>query len=159
MKKISLLFFLIIALKSFGQYPILNPSLETWRNYTGIAVACFGSKPTYWETSDSAYIDAASGLFTGHTAVQDLVNKCDGNFAIKLITMVAVSPIVPGVLTNGTFTGINLSSLKGGWPDTVPSKYFTGCYAYSPASGDTGFIAAYLFKWNSSGGHRRSEEQ
>ena len=148
MKKISLLSLLLLAgiFNVFSQ-PIFNPSFETWTSYSGTYGS--GSYPTYWYTSDSAYIWYSNGL-AGHTAIQDVADKCDGNYSVKLTTISALGIVAPGVLTNGTFTGTSISSIKGGWIDTSRSAFFTGCYEYMPVSGDIGFISAYKFRWNGS---------
>jgi len=149
MKKISLLTLLFLAgiLNSFGQNPIPNPSFENWTTYISTGGCPSGPYqiPNYWQTSDSAYCAASFGS-SGHSAVQELVDKCDLNYAIKLTTISALGNIGPGVATNGTITGI--SSVGGGSTDTLRSSNFTGCYVYLPASNDTGFISAVLLKWN-----------
>src|SRR5690242_19336924 len=134
MKKISLLTFLFLAgiVKSFGQGPIPNPSFEQWHTYTGSCSAP-NKIPDYWQTSDSAFCGISGGT-SGHSAQQELVNKCDSNFAIKLTTVSVLGNIGPGVATNGTITGIN--TVGGGTTDTARSTNFTGCYMYVPAGGD-----------------------
>jgi hypothetical protein len=147
MKKISLLpfSFLVTVLNSFGQIP--NPSFETWRSYSGTNILSqpfSGMIPVSWQTTDSIYQYGGAG----HSAVQDLVDKCDGNYSIQLTTASALGNIGPGAATNGILNGTSLSSITGGSPTTVRSAKLTGCYKYTPQGGDTAYITAVLFKRN-----------
>src|SRR5258708_37283084 len=125
MKKISLLTFLLSMgiFNSFSQ-AIPNPSFETWRSYSGVNIfsASFsGMIPVSWQTTDSIYQYAAGG----HSAVQNLVDKCDGNYSIQLETTSALGNVGPGAATNGIITGSSLSSITGGSPTTVRSAKLT----------------------------------
>lgn len=136
MKKICTLLFssLIILSSAYAQIP--NPSFENWTSYTG------GEYPTFWATSDSAYV-AFGG---GHSAVRELTDICDLINSVKLTSVSVLGNQGPGVATNGKITGI--STITGGSPYTVRPLQFTGCYKYIPAASDSGRIFALLTRWN-----------
>jgi hypothetical protein len=133
------LFCLFISSSAFSQIP--NPAFESWINYGGVC-ANAEQHPVSWQTSDSVTVCYGAG----QSAVIDGTNKCGGLYSIKLISVTSIVGVVPGFATNGAVTGI--ATVVGGSQDTARSAQISGCYRYIPVSGDTAYISAYLFRWN-----------
>jgi hypothetical protein len=134
---------LIVFSNSFAQ-TILNNSFENWTTYFGTGGAFTGEYPTNWTSSDSLY-QALAGAGV-HSAEREISDHCNLLYSVKLTTISALGQVGPGVATNGRVTGIN--TVAGGSPDTARSAQFSGCYKYTAAGTDSGFVTAFLFKWN-----------
>jgi hypothetical protein len=143
MKKIATLFLFAFTILLAAQAQIPNPSFETWTSYT--STYGNGEYPTSWQTTDSTYINVSFGT-SGHSAIRELTDVCNGNNSIKLISVSALGNLGPGVATNGKITGI--STIAGGSPTTARPLQFNGCYRYVPTGSDSGRVSALLSRWN-----------
>ena len=142
MKKLIFLF--LATLLFLGQahsQALPNAGFETWTP----SQSGFYEQPTgnYW-TSLNALRDLG-----GPVTVEKDADACEGIYSAKLTTKSFTSLLVSGLLASGTFNQSNLlNPLLFGQPFTLRPTQFSGCFKYSPVSGDSCALVAWASKWN-----------
>lgn len=112
-----------------------------------------------WTTSQSGLYEQPSGNYWtslnplrdlgGPVTVEKVTDACEGTYAAKLTTKNFTSLLVSGLLASGTFNQSNLlNPLLFGQPFTMRPTNFTGCFKFSPVSGDSCALVAWVSKWN-----------
>lgn len=142
MKKLQLIALAIFVSIECSYAQLLpNASFETWApSQSGLYEQPSG---TYW-TSLNPLRDLG-----GPVTVEKVEDACQGTYAAKLTTKNFTSLLVSGLLCSGTFNQNNLlNPLLFGQPFTLRPTIFSGCFKYSPVSGDSCALVAWVSRWN-----------
>jgi hypothetical protein len=147
---------LVVFLSFFLVYSstaqISNGSFEQWRPYSPGTL--IGGVPDGWTTSDSL-----SQSYSGGPSAFQGTDPHDGSSSIHLkstqISLFGLFTLaVPGVATNGYFTG-NFTSLTNaglrvdsGVPDNVRSRKLLGYYKYAPQGQDSAHVTVLKWKYD-----------
>ncbi len=127
--------------------------------FTGYAQTLPNASFETWTTSQSGLYEQPSGNYWtslnplrdlgGPVTVEKVTDACEGTYAAKLTTKNFTSLLVSGLLASGTFNQSNLlNPLLFGQPFTIRPTNFTGCFKFSPVSGDSCALVAWASKWN-----------
>lgn len=124
---------------------IPNAGFEEWTNNT------YYEDPNGWITFNSltALVQSAT--------VEKSIDKHSGNYAVKISTKTHTIGSPPFAKTD-TLAGIAVSGSNGkpGFAYSGRPAHFNGYYKHDCPKGDTAFIVAYLYKWNTVKGKRDS---
>lgn len=141
MKRISIITgILCLPMLLWAQTPV-NGDLESWQ----LSQSTLYYQPTggFWAT-----LNALADL-GGPVTVERVTDACQGEYAAKLTTKNFTSLLVSGFLASGTFNQNNLANpLTIGSPFTLKPVSFSGCYKYTPVSGDSAALISILTRWN-----------
>ena len=145
MKSILLfgLSFICAISMSFSQQAIPNNDLESWGTSGSF------DKPVNWNTSNTS-------VFIGTvTTVTKSTDAFSGSYSARLESKspMGFSTVAPGLITLGNFN-LNIvqqtGTISGGIPYNDKPLRFKGNFKYAPQGADQCFIAAVLYKYNSS---------
>ncbi len=139
MKNLLLLTLSLIAVASYAQIP--NNGFEAWITPSGQSY----ENPSGWGTSNDIGTQLPTPLVN---VTKETTDPGAGTTSILMETKNITFTNVAGVALTGEITYSNTLKFSGGFPYNTRPGQLTGKIKYAPASTDSSFILAVLFKWN-----------
>ncbi len=128
----------------------MNLSFENWKQVTPPLGSTYDDIDGWWATvNDVRRITGNNDHLTAfkYTPAQQ------GNYAIRLRSVQALSTFIPGVVVTGTFSFQQQQLIQGRPYTDKPSK-LKGYFKYSPVNNDSAVAYIHLSKWNTNSNRR-----
>jgi len=151
MKKIYLFSFCLSLLLSSNSQTIPCPGFENWVNSNESGTNYL--VPQNWITVDQAQ-NAFTPTYTGISSLQT-TSKNSGQYAVLMQTSVSGGDTVSGGIISHASLATFFSAVFGGgnalgFSYALRSANLQGYFKFTGVSGDSGFIALTMTKWNTS---------
>ncbi|GIV43834.1 MAG: hypothetical protein KatS3mg035_0957 [Bacteroidia bacterium] len=122
----------------------MNLSFENWKQVTPPLGSTYEDIDGWWATvNDVRRITGNNDHLTAfkYTPAQQ------GNYAIRLRSVQALTTFIPGVVVTGSFS-FQQQQLQQGKPYTDKPSKLRGYFKYSPVNNDSGVAYIHLSRWN-----------
>ena len=144
MKKLITLYTLFIVFTARASAQIPNPSFELWSSFSSYTV------PDSWDNLN-AITSASAGI---STCEKGATSPPHGAAFLQLTTKLIAAVVTPGIAVCGKID-IATKTPKSGFPFSKKTTSLTGKLKYNnSAATDTGYIAVWLTKWNTTSSKR-----